>query len=72
MNQRAGKTHVATLHDGDNIKFGDLLKTITAMKDALYKQGDQDAALRFEIFEDYLREDYKGGRLTYISKMIGL
>jgi hypothetical protein len=70
-NQRAGKTHAATLRDNDTITLRALVQFCDAARKDLYKAGDQDAALRFEILTEYLRNDFKGG-FTYNSKMIGL
>lgn len=71
MNQRAGKSHKAALGEDDKVRFGDLIKFISAAKVDLEKAGEEDAALRFEILEDWLRNDSRG-RLTYNSKVIGL
>jgi hypothetical protein len=72
MNQRKGKTHSAALNDGDKIRLGDLIKFCEAARDDLQKMGEEDSALRFEIFEEWLRNDFRGGKLSYSSKMIGL
>ena len=72
MNQRAGKTHVAGAYDGENVNLGSLIKFIRAAKVDLLDAGDGDAAVRFEILEDWLREDFKGGQLKYTPKAIGL
>lgn len=71
MNQRAGKTHAATLRDNDTITLRALVNFCESAKRDLYAEGDQDAALRFEILVDYLRNEYKGG-FSYNAKMIGL
>lgn len=71
MNQRAGKTHAATLRDNDTITLRSLVNFCSSAKRDLLNYGDHDAAIRFEILEDYLRNDYKGG-FTYNAKMIGL
>jgi hypothetical protein len=71
VNQRAGKTHAATLRDNDTITLRSLVNFCESAKRDLYNMGDQDAALRFEILADYLRNEYKGG-FTYNAKMIGL
>ena len=70
--QRAGKTHAAGAYDGENVSLGSLIKFVRAAKEDLYKEGEQDAALRFEILEEWLREDFKGGSLSYKPKAIGL
>ena len=70
-NQRAGKTHSAALVDGDKIPLASLIKFCKEAKADLEKQGEEDAALRFEILSDYLLNDYRGS-FKYQSKMIGL
>jgi len=70
-NQRAGKTHSAALVDGDKISLQTLINFCKEARNDLMKQGEEDSALRFEIFEDWLRNDFKGS-LKYQSKMIGL
>lgn len=70
-NQRAGKTHAATLRDTDTITLRSLVNFCDSAKRDLLNYGDHDAAIRFEILADYLRNDHKGG-FTYNSKMIGL
>ena len=72
MNQRAGKTHAAGLHDGDKVSLGSLIKFVKAAGYDLRNNGEEDAAIRFEILEDWLREDFKGGPLKYTSKALGL
>lgn len=72
MNQRAGKTHAAGAYDSENVSLGSLVKFVRAAKEDLYKEGEQDAALRFEILEEWLRDDFKGGTLKYTPKAIGL
>ena len=71
MNQRAGKTHKATLMDSDKIRFSDLVEFCRRARTDLESEGDGDAALRFEILEDWLRNDFRGS-FKYDAKMIGL
>ena len=71
MNQRAGKTHKATLMDSDKIRFSDLVEFCKKARADLENEGDSDAALRFEILEDWLRNDFRGS-FKYDAKMIGL
>ena len=71
MNQRAGKTHSASLRDGDSVTLRALVNFCEAAMKDLYNEGDDDAALRFEILADYLRNEYTGS-FTYKPKMIGL
>ena len=72
MNQRAGKTHAAGAYDAENVSLGSLIKFVRAAKEDLMDAGDGDAAIRFEVLEDWLREDFKGGTLKYTQKAIGL
>lgn len=72
MNQRPGKTHTAVLRDGDRIALRDLVDFCKSAKEDLEKEGDQDAAFRFEMLEEYLRTGYQGGKLTYKSNILGL
>jgi len=71
MNQRAGKTHAAGLNDGDRVPLASIIKFCKEAKTDLENNGDEDAALRFEILADYLLNDYRGS-FKYQSKMIGL
>lgn len=70
MNQRPGKTHMAAMSD-DKIRYADLVNFCKRAKEDLLNAGDSDASIRFEILEDWLRNDYKGS-FKYESKMIGL
>ena len=71
MNQRPGKYHKAALSDGDKISLRSLVEFCKKAKVDLENAGEQDSALRFEILEDWLRNDFKGS-LVYSSKVIGL
>jgi len=71
MNQRAGKTHKAALVDSDKIRYTDLVEFCKRARTDLESEGDSDAALRFEILEDWLRNEFRGS-FKYNSKMIGL
>mgnify|MGYP003350318707 FL=1 len=71
MNQRAGKTHKAALVDSDKIRFNDLVDFCKKARADLEREGDDDAALRFEILEEWLRNDFRGS-FKYDAKMIGL
>lgn len=71
MNQRAGKTHKAALMDSDKIRYADLVEFCKRARVDLESEGDSDAALRFEILEDWLRNDFRG-TFKYDAKMIGL
>lgn len=73
MNQRKGKTHAAALNDGRvNVDLKDLKFFLKSAQAELQVAGEEDAALRFEIFLDYLSTDYRGGKLGYSPGMIGL
>lgn len=72
MNQRAGKTHKAALGDVERINLKDLLSVLKSAQSDLEKVGEEDAALRFEIMREYLMNDYRGGKLMYNSKMVGV
>ena len=72
MNQRKGKMHAAALGDKVNVDLKDLLFVLKAACVELEVAGESDAALRFEIFRDYLSQDYRGGKLSYSPKMLGL
>lgn len=70
-NQRAGKTHKAALSDSDKIRYADLVNFCKQARNDLEEAGESDAALRFEILEEWLRNDFKGS-FSYLPKMIGL
>jgi len=72
MNQRKGKTHAAALGDRERVDLKDLLFVLKCAQSELAASGEDDAALRFEIFRDYLVNDYRGGKLAYTTKMVGL
>lgn len=72
MNQRKGKSHAAALNDRVNVDLKDLLSVLNAVMIQLDIAGEEDAALRFEIFRDYLSTDYRGGKLVYKPGMVGL
>lgn len=71
MFQRSAKTHKAALSDSDKVSVNALIDFCKKACIDLECAGESDAALRFEILESYLRNDYKG-HLKYQSKMIGL
>lgn len=71
MNQRPGKTHKAALSDSEKIRYTDLVDFCKKARNDLESEGESDAALRFEILEDWLRNDFKG-QFKYSPKMIGL
>ena len=72
MNQRKGKMHAAALGDKVNVDLKDLLFVLKAACVELEVAGESDAALRFEIMREYLANDYRGGKLGYSPRMLGL
>lgn len=70
MYQRAGKKTSAVL-SSDKVSLMSLVTFIDAATRDLQKAGDDDAALRFELMGDYLRNDFRGS-LVYNSKILGL
>lgn len=74
MNQRPGKTHSAAATDTrHSIDLGALIKFAAQARVALEEAGEDDAALRFELFEDYLRNDVVNGKLFgFTYRSIGL
>lgn len=58
---------------GGEISLKQLIKFVGKCKDDLYDAKEDDAALRFEILETWLREDVASGTpFTYDSKSIGI
>jgi hypothetical protein len=72
MNQRKGKMHAAALNDTVRVDLKDLLNVLKTAQTELYGAGEEEAAIRFEIFRDYLVNDYRGGKLAYSTRMVGL
>lgn len=70
MFQRAGKKTAAAMST-DKVSLMGLVTFIDAATRDLQKAGDEDAALRFELLGDYLRNDFRGS-LVYNSKILGL
>ena len=64
-------THAAGLNDGDRVPLASIIKFCREAKADLEKEGEEDAALRFEILSDFLVNDFRGS-FKYQSKMIGL
>lgn len=71
MFQRNAKTHKAALSDADKISLRSMVDFCKKAKTDLENAGETDSALRFEILEEWLRNDFKGS-FIYNSKMIGL
>jgi hypothetical protein len=73
MNQRAGKTHMATLNDGHNISLRSLIEYVRNAKIALEDDAKDDAAYYFEMFEDFLKTDVANGKpLSFTYKSLGM
>ena len=72
MFQRKANMKPAALGHGDRISLSDLIKFCQNASIDLGKNGDEDASVRFEILADYLRNDFRGGKLTYDSTILGL
>ena len=71
MFQRNAKTHKAALSDQDKISYKSLVEFCKKARIDLENAGEEDSALRFEVLEEWLRNDFKGS-FVYSSKMIGL
>jgi hypothetical protein len=74
-NQRRGSWHAASANDegGGNVPLGSLIKFVRAAQAALEKESEDDAALRFEIFGDFLEKDVANGApFTFSTKALGL
>jgi hypothetical protein len=74
MNQRAGKTHSAAATDNRQmVDLAALIKFVSAARVALEQEGEEDSALRFELFEDFLRNDVANGKpFGFTYKALGL
>jgi hypothetical protein len=58
--------------DPDAVNLRSLINFTKQASVELEAAGDSDAALRFEIFHDYLLNDFKGGFLKFNTKALGL
>lgn len=73
MNQRPAKTHAAAGNDRQSIDLSNLIKFVSTARVALEQEGEEEAALRFELFEDYLRNDVANGKpFGFTYKALGL
>lgn len=75
MQQRAGRFHSAAMNDdgGGNITLKQLIDFTRKAQASLEEAGESDAALRFEIFGDYLSEDVANGTpFQFSTKALGL
>ena len=71
--QRPGKKKAMTLVDHeDKISLISLIRFCDEAVKQLKDSDDEAAALRFEIFKEYLTQDFKGGYLKYTHKALGL
>ncbi len=71
--QRPAKTHAATLNDDGNIRLSSLIAFIRKAQAELEEMGEEDSAIRFEIFADWLTDDYKPGTpFKFDFKALGL
>lgn len=73
-NQRAGKTYNAAATDTrQSVDLAALIKYVSAARVALEQEGEEESALRFELFEDFLRNDVANGKpLGFTYKSLGL
>lgn len=75
MNQRIAKMKPASLlnHDDPSIRTSTLVAFLEAAQQALEARGEEDAAVRFECFKEYLLNDYKmGSPLLFSKSAIGM
>lgn len=74
MNQRSGKTHAAAAFDNrQTVDLAALIKFVADARFALEQEGEDESALRFELFEEYLREDVANGKpFGFTYKALGL
>jgi len=73
MMQRPGKMKPATLRDpSDQISLVSLIRFLDKAEKELRDSGEQESADRFEIFRQYLLEDFRGSYLEYKHRAIGL
>lgn len=62
-----------TLSDGTGVNLRTVLAYARSAQRALEQEGDEDAALRFELFADYLEKDVAAGKpFGFTYKSIGL
>ena len=70
MNQRIARMKPASMtnHYDPSIRVSSLIKFIEGAQLALEARGEEDSAVRFECFKDYLLNDYKMGSALLFSK----
>lgn len=73
MFQRKANMKPATLSDRYAVDAGELIKFCEQAMMSLDTRGLADEAFRFEMFAEYLRNDYKPGQsLKFSGRAIGL
>lgn len=74
MYQRKRSTYVSSPSGTDKIMIDirDLITYCDDAQKALESINEDDSALRFELLAEYLRTEFKGGRLTFNYKSIGV
>ena len=61
------------LADGTGVNLRSVLNFARAAQKALENEGEEDAALRFELFAEYLQKDVANGKpFGFTYKTIGL
>lgn len=71
--QRAGKKKPMTIRDdSDQLSKMSLIRFLNEAIKELNSVGDEDAALRFENFRDYMLNDFRGAYLTYNHRILGI
>jgi hypothetical protein len=70
MNQRVAKMKPASFmsHDNPTIRVHSLVKFLHDAQLACEAKGEEDSALRFECFKEWLEQDYKPGQTFQFSK----
>lgn len=73
-NQRAGKTYNAAATDHrQSVDLGALIKFAQQAQLALEQEGEDDSALRFELFADYLQNEVANGKpFGFTYRALGL
>ena len=62
-----------TLSDGTGVNLRSVINYATQAMVALQEAGEEDAALRFELFAEYLRQDVANGKpFGFTYKSLGL
>lgn len=74
MYQRRGKKKPAAFlrDDSDSLSKLSLIRFLDRAIRELQSSGDEDAALRFENFRDYMLNDFRGCYLEYNHRILGL